>query len=258
MPALIEVQARLRGALVEGAAEHVLPLLRGGDAAAKRLAIHQRHYRESLVAALLTKFPGCVWLVGDRLLREAAAAFVRSSPPSTCIAEYGEGFPRFLANRPEVLRLPYLQSFAELEWHLGCVAIAIEHPSITMDDLATVQELVDVILQLQPGVVYFSASWPVDELIELFLAESRPERFVFEPASISLQLSGARGSFRIKRLDRSAFAFRAAIAERDPIGVAAEHAIATDTPFEPGGALAALVAEKLVTAVITPGIGVKP
>ena len=258
MPALIEVQARLRGALVEGAAEHVLPLLRGGDAAAKRLAIHQRHYRESLVAALLTKFPGCVWLVGDRLLREAAAAFVRSSPPSTCIAEYGEGFPRFLANRPEVLRLPYLQSFAELEWHLGCVAIAIEHPSITMDDLATVQELVDVILQLQPGVVYFSASWPVDELIELFLAESRPERFVLEPACVSLELRGARGSFQINRPDRPTFAFRATIADRDPIGVAAERALAIDPAFEPGGALAALVAEKLITAVMTSGVGVQP
>jgi hypothetical protein len=225
------------------------------------VAIHQRHYRESLVAALLTKFPGCTWLVGERLLREAAAAFARLSPPGTpCIAEYGERFPHFLTSCQETLRLPYLQSFAELEWHLGRVAIAIERPSIAMDDLAAVdpQGLADVILQLQPGLAYFSASWPVDELIELFLAESRPERFVFEPASISLQLSGARGSFRIKRLDRSAFAFRAAIAERDPIGVAAEHAIATDTPFEPGGALAALVAEKLVTAVITPGIGVKP
>jgi hypothetical protein len=223
------------------------------------LAIHQRHYRASLVTALLSTFPACVWLVGEPLLGEAAAAFVRAFPPAApCIAEYGEGFPQFLANHSAAIELPYLQSFAELEWHLGRVAVAVERPSISMDDLATVdlQRLADLILHLQAGLVYFSASWPVDELIELFLAETQPERFLFEPASVCLEVRGARGSFQIKRLDRPSFAFRAAVADGTSIGIAAERVLAADPKFEPGGALAALVAENLVTAIVRPSVAV--
>lgn len=258
MLALAEVQARIRGSLVDGDAARVLPLLLGGPSAAQRLAIHQRHYQASLVTALLAKFPGCAWLVGEQLVTEAFRGFVRASPPTApCIAEYGEGFPRFLASRPEAIRLPYLQSFAELEWHLGRMAIAVERPPVAMDALAAIdpERLPDVVLQLQPGATYVAASWPVDELIRLFLAETQPERFAFDPVPVALELRGARGSFQIRRLDEATFAFRAAVADGKSIGVAAERAFAADPGLDAGRALAALVAENLVTAFAAPSTG---
>jgi hypothetical protein len=154
--------------------------------------------------------------------------------------------------------VPYLESFAELEWHLGRVAIAVERVPVGMHAFAGVDRelLADVILQLQPGVAYFRASWPVDRLIELFLSESQPHCFAFEPAPVNLELKGARGGFQIKRLDRGTFAFRAAIDDGKSIGVAAESALAADPGFDVGPALVMLVAENTVTAVVPPSAGV--
>ena len=261
MPALAEVQKQIRNALVEGSREHALPILLGGRSPAKRLAIHQRHYQASLVAALLAKFPGCAWLVGERLVTEAAQAFVRTCPPTApCIAEYGLDFPRSLASHPGAQRLAYLQSFAELEWHLSHLAIAIELSAVAMDTLAAIdpERLADLALKLQPGVRYLAAAWPVDRLIELFLSESPPERFAFEPTPIALELRGARGTFQIKRVDAGTFAFRAALADGKSIGDAAERALDTDADFDPGQALATLVAENLVTALVPESTGGSP
>jgi hypothetical protein len=251
----------MRAALVNGDATPVLPLLQGESTSAKRLAIHQRHYQASLVNALLTKFPGCVWLLGERFVTEAARVYVRATPPTEpCIAEYGESFPRFLATRPESAALPYLQSFAELEWHLGRIAIAVERAPTQMEAFAAIDPslLPDASVELQPGVSYLAASWPVDELIQLFLAERRPEHFVFEPQPVALELRGARGSFELKRLDRASFAFRATIAGGESIATAAECALAHDAQFDVGQALSALVAERLVVAVAAPSAGAYP
>ena len=258
MPALADVQTRIRNALVKGSGEHVLPLLVGGRCPKTRLAIHQRHYRASLMEALLAKFPACMWLVGDSVVMEAARTFVCEHPPQApCMAEYGEDFPKFLASRLEALRFAYLQSFAQLEWHLSHAAIAIAASALAMDALGAVDPglLPDVVLRLQPGVRYLAARWPVDELSAVFLADNAPERFEFEPAPVALELQGARGTFNIKRLDEGTFAFRSAITDGNAIGAAAERAFEADPGFDPGRALALLFGENLVTAVVAPNVG---
>jgi hypothetical protein len=259
MPALAEVQTRIRDALLQGGGGHAIPSLIGGTCPAKRFAIHQRHYEASLVAALLTKFPACLWLMGGSRMTEAARAFVHERAPRVpCIAEYGAEFPSFLASRPEALGVAYLQSFAELEWHLGRVAIAIEHPAASMHVLASVdrQLLPDIVFELQPCVTYFQGAWPVDELIKLFLSGTAPDRVEFEPTPVALELRGARGSFNITRIDTGTFAFRAAIAAGTPIGMAAERAFEANAHFDPGRALARLVADGLVMGVAAPRAGV--
>src|SRR5947209_20156342 len=82
MPSLDFVQARLRDAIVGDAAQGVVPLLVGGRDAAKRLAVHQRHYEASLIRALLDKFPAVTWLTGATFLTEAAQSFVHQQPPT--------------------------------------------------------------------------------------------------------------------------------------------------------------------------------
>src|SRR6516165_1172156 len=98
MPSLAEMQLRIRRAVVDGDTAGIAPLLIGGRDPGQRLAIHQRHYRSSLVAAIRTKFPATAWLLGMPFLDEAAKQFVRQQPPAApCIAEYGEEFPRFIS-----------------------------------------------------------------------------------------------------------------------------------------------------------------
>src|SRR5206468_206777 len=118
-------------------------------------------------------------------------AFVHECPPmAPCIVEYGDDFPAFLASRSETERLSYLRSFAELEWILGHASIAIEHPPLDATALACVDEkaLLDVDLELQPGVWYLQADWPVDDLMKLYLTNAASGEFVFEPAATWLQI----------------------------------------------------------------------
>lgn len=249
---LFEVQAHLHRAVVARDVMGVLPLLVGGDDPEKRLAIHQRHYETSLVNALLGKFPATGWLVGTPFLTEAARSFIQLYPPNApCIAEYGEDFPMFLAMRPGAERVPYLQWFTELEWHLGHVSIAVDWPAVSLSDLSRMDAntLADATLTIQPGVRYMNAPWPVDELVQVYLTEAAPDQFQLAQAEVWLEIHGARGAFKINRLDKAEFAFRRAIQTGQTIGAAAERALEADANFDPGQCFAKSINGGIATAI---------
>lgn len=186
MPELADLQGGVCRALVTGDISQVEHVLLGGIDGRKRLAIHQRHYTASLVTALLDRLPATVWLVGSQFVTDAARRFVQEHPPSRpCIAEYGQSFPGFLAAHPAVAHLPYVHSFAQLEWHLGRLALAVD-PS--------------------EGVHYLHAEWAIDELISLFLSGQEPEQFELEHSDIWLEVRGNRGELQMNRLSHADFA----------------------------------------------------
>ena len=146
--------------------------------------------------------------------------------------------------------MPYLYDFAQLEWQLGHVAIAVEAPvSIEQLSIVSAAALPDAFLALQPGVRYLKTSWTVDELLKLYLKDSIPDRFSRELLDVWLELRGGRGEFQINRLDAADFAFRESIFEHCSIGDAAERALDVDAAFDPGRGLAELTAAGLVTAI---------
>ena len=253
MPTLAETQLVFREALVGGDTVGLEGMLVGGCDASKRIAIHRRNYEVSLTTALLEKFPGSVWLAGTPFVSEAARQFIHENPPhAPCIAEYGEGFPLFLSTQPGADRTPYLREFAELEWHAGHVTAAASRPAVLPEELSAIgaEALPDTVLTLQPGVRYLHASWPVDELMRLYVMETAPDSLAFAPADVWLQVHGARGEFRVDRLDAAQFLFRKSISEFQPIGDAAQCALDADSTFDPGRALAALVTDGLVMSIM--------
>ena len=260
MPSLAEMQSRIRRAVIDGDTAGMVALLIGGCDPERRLAIHQRHYRSSLVAAIRTKFPATAWLLGIPFLHEAAGQFVRQHPPAApCIAEYGEEFPRFLSTYLGGARVPYLCSFAELEWHLGQVAIAVDRPTLAFEAFSRfdMNTLMDTRLALQAGLRYLYASWPVDDLMKLYLSETAPNEYRLAPADVWLEVRGARGEFQINRLDLAEFVFRKAIWEGQSIGASAERALDIDAGFDVGRAFTALVGSGHVIGMTSLGRGGK-
>lgn len=246
----------MRDAVVaDEAARALLPLLSGGRDPQARLAIHRCHYQASLTRALLDKFPAVSWLAGERFATAAAQAFTRDHPPSApCIAEYGADYPAFLPSRAGAERLPYLRAFAELEWHLGQVSIAVDREPLTIESLASIDagELPDRRLTLQGGLRYCAAAWPIDDLIKQYLSGAAPERYAFSPADVHLEIRGSRGEFRIERLAEAELMFGSAIASGATIGTAAERALDINATFDPGQALLRLVSAGLVIAIDNP------
>ena len=206
----------------------------------------------SLIGAVLAKFPATVWLTGSPFVTEAALRFVSEHPPGApCIAEYGERFPQFLSARPGAERLPYLREFAELEWHAGHAAVAADEAPVTLDDFLAIDRTVlpETAIVLQSGVRYLKSSWPVDDLLRLYLTDSAPERFAFEPGEVWLEIRGSRGEFDIHRLDAPEYIFRKFISEGRPIGEAADSALDVGAAFDPGQALVKIITEGLGAAL---------
>jgi hypothetical protein len=252
VPLLAEIQTGIRQAVVAGGEPPVAALLTGGQNPLKRVQIHRRHYETSLVTALLGKFPATVWLVGSPFVTEAARHFIREYPPrKPCIAEYGEGFPECLSTRPAAERVPYLADFAQLEWQVGQVSIAVGQPAMPVDQLSAIpgEAVPDAVMTMQTGLRYLHASWPVDELMRLFLTDSAPDALEFEPADVWIEIRGARGEFRMGRLTSGECVFRKSIVQSRSISEAAEAALDADAGFDPGAALVKVVTEGLITGI---------
>ena len=189
MLTLADIQAGIRDALVDGNSASVAPMLLGGSRPEQRLAIHQRHYVASLTRALVERFPATVWLVGSELVTRVATSFIREHPPSRpCVAEYGDGFPRYLGAHPAG-SLPYLAQFAELEWHLGRLAVATEE---------------------SPNVQYVHLDWALDEPIGLYLSDTAPDAYALRQEEVWLEIRGLRGELQMNRLGGEEFVRRVA------------------------------------------------
>jgi hypothetical protein len=256
MLSLRELQADVRRAVISGDDATVAPLLVGGGDSRRRLAIHHRHYQASLVNALLEKFPATVWLTGSAFLAEAARQFVTAHPPDRpCIAEYGEEFPAFLAMLPSAAHLPYLRDFAELERRLGQVAIEVDRPPLPITEIAALdhETLADAFVELQAGLRYWHASWPVDDLLKAYLTDSAPGLFEMDPGSVYIEVRGARGDVRLDRLSLADFTFRTALFGLRSLGEAFDRSLQADPGFDPSEAFFTLLTDGLVL-----GIDVRP
>jgi len=186
MQRLAEIQSDFRDAVIDRRSTGISQALIGGHYPERRLAIHQRNYQASLTDSLLTRFPATHWLLGTRFITDAASRFVREYPPhAPCIAEYGSDFPDFLGRCAP--HLPYIREFAQLEAFVGKAAIAVDQ---------------------RTGVYYLQASWPVDELLKIYLADNAPDEFKLAPDDVWLEVRGARGEFQVSRLSEKEFISR--------------------------------------------------
>ena len=188
MRTLAEFQVGMRDALVNGDDAAVRRLMVGGARPEHRLTIHQRHYATSLTRALVERFPATVWLVGSELVARAAQSFIREHPPTRpCIAEYGDAFPQYLGMHPGARSLPYLAQFADLEWHLGMLALATEESA---------------------HVCYVHLDWALDDLMGVYLTNSTPEQFLLCQEDVWLEVRGTRGELHMNRLSHADFVAR--------------------------------------------------
>lgn len=252
MLALADLQRGIRDALVLGQDAALGGVLAGGLDPARRLAIHQRHYRTTLVSTLATRFPATVWLVGSKFVTEAAEAFVATHPPSRpCIAEYGDAFPAFLGSRPTDHPVPFLEQFATLEWHIARVSLAVDRPPLPIERLQALEPdaLATASLSLQPGVHYQRADWSIDELFSCYLSDVVPEQFTLTPGDTCIEVRGARGTLHLERLTSGEYSFRSALATGLSLADAVALASASDPSLDAAHALIGLIAGGLVAAI---------
>ena len=248
MPSLSDTQAAFRDAVTGGPVDGVLATLRSPADPQVRLDIYRRHHRESFRRHLRGRYPTLEWLLGtDHLVALADATLQQSPPRSPSMAEYGQELVDTLLCDGGDLP-PYIADVARFDWALGCISVAVDVAAIGLDALASLpaETLDGVTLTLQPGLAHVTARWPVDELVQLRLADAAPEQLAFEASDTHLELRGARGRFSLRRLALGEFIFRARLAAGETLGRAAEAALEREASFDVAAALASLFVEGLV------------
>ncbi|WP_193370594.1 HvfC/BufC family peptide modification chaperone [Pelagibius marinus] len=117
MPTLAELQSQMAVAILTQGAAVPATIRCDGIPAAQRLDVYRSNTLGALSDALADAFPVVCQLVGERFFAAVAQAFVYAEPPATsCLAEYGAGFPAFLAGFEPARALPYLPDAARLDW----------------------------------------------------------------------------------------------------------------------------------------------
>jgi hypothetical protein len=168
--------------------------------AAQRLHIHRHHILDSLAAALAATFPTVQAVVGAEFFRGLARAFIaRSLPTQPVLAEYGAGFPAFIAGHDVARNLPYLADVARLDWALNLAFHAPAGGRLVAADLAALpaDQLPSLRLSLAPGTVLVCSTYPLDRI----WAASQPEAAA-DP--VDLAAGGVR-LLVLRRLDDAAF-----------------------------------------------------
>ena len=248
MPSLSETQAGFRAVIAGGTAPGLVARLRVPRDPVERLEIYRRHYRESFRRHLRGRYPTLEWLLGtDRIVAIADATLLQSPPRSPSLAEYGAELIDTVVQ--SAAELPsYLADVARLDWHLGCLSVALAHEPLALATLARVdaEQLGQLRLTLQPGLAYVSSPWPVDELVHLRQQDNAPAELAFKPQTTHLELRGARGRFALQRLAAGDFAFRSGIAAGETLATAAAAGLAAQTDFDLSTGLSTLFAEGLV------------
>lgn len=193
--------AHLLGADRADLATEVLAAEVLGDAipAAARLRVYRHHVFESLGSALAATFPTVQALVGAEFFRGLARAFVGQSPPDQpVLAEYGAGFPAFIASHDAAHSLPYLADVARLDWALNLAFHAPADGRLSAADLVAVpaDRLPSLRLALTPGTALISSPYPLDRI----WAASQPDA----PAG-TVDLDAGAHLLVLRRPDDAAF-----------------------------------------------------
>ena len=231
---LSETQVDFREAMTGAPLEALLARLRPPADPVLRLDIYRRHHLESFRRHLRGRYPTLEWLLGTGRLVELADATLRQLPPhAPSLAEYGRELVDVLLS--DGLDLPpYIADVALLDWHLGCLSVAIDSHALRLDALAMVDpaDLAQISLTLQPGLAYVASDWPVDELVHLRHQGNAPEQLAFQPRPTHLELKGSRGRFAIRRLEPGPFIFRSRLTTGASLASAAEQAMQAQPSFE--------------------------
>lgn len=241
------VQAAMAAALLDPG-RPAPPSLRAwnGSDPPRRFAVYRNNVLSSLVNALADTFPVVAELVGDVFFRAMGSAFVQAHPPqSPMLAAYGAGFADFIAAFPPAAPVPYLADVARLEMaRMDSLHAADAEPL----GLAAVQQALQACarpgllrLTLHPSVRLLRFDWAAVSIWHAHQVEGLLENV--QPDVPECAIVARPGmEVLVVPCDRPTLVFARACADGLPLADAASRATGEAQAFDPGAALALLVA----------------
>ena len=216
--------------------------------AGRRFSVYRNNVAVSLTEAMHQAFPVITSLLGAQNMDGLAGIFLRKHPPtSPMMMFYGEAFPAFLADMPQLSHLGYLPDVARLELALRQSYHAADSQPAPADALAIPPEdIMRATLGLAPSMGILRSDWPVFSIWQYNTQDDAPKpqaraedvlitRPEYDPAPHLLPPGGAGW---IKHIQAGL-----------TIGDAFETTIANTPDFDLGATLALLLQGGAITSV---------
>ncbi|MEX1994730.1 MAG: DNA-binding domain-containing protein [Steroidobacteraceae bacterium] len=242
-PSLAEIQDEFVAALRDPgrpAPPDVLGPDRRPDA--RRFAVYRNNVVHGLVNALEARFPVTSRLVGTQFFRAMARAFVGFQLPRTpLLMNYGDEFPRFIADFAPAREVPYLADLARLERAWSQSFHAAEAIPLTVETLAlrSSLDLAQCRLRLHPSLRLVRSPHPIATIWSSHQSAGE----VTPPAAWEAEdvlVVRPHAEVRLHLLPHSGCEFVLALAAGNPVQDAAEAALAHDAEFDVGHHLVGL------------------
>lgn len=191
----------------------------------ERLKIYRNNIVGSLTIALLATYPLIEKLTGKEFATHLMRSFALENPPQeACLARYGAGLDRFIANFAPARTLPWLADVARLEWAMNEAYYAPDDEPLTPADLQAMRQdaMADMTLNLRPSARLIDSRWPLESIRDFCLKEDRDE-------SETLDLNQKGGPLMVYRpalsavlvpLEPAAFVFLQTVAYGKTLGTA--------------------------------------
>lgn len=225
-----EPQPAMAAALLDPAA----PLPAGlrawnGSDPGVRLAVHRHNVDAAWLRALADGFPVVRRLVGAAFFDTMALDFARREPPAgPVLGDWGDGFAAAIAAYEPARGLPWLAEVAQLERARVRAALAADAAPLPAGAvqfrLARPALLPGARLQLHPSLAALSFEHAAVSIWAAHQQASLPETIATDGAEAALVLRDADDAVLTLAVDTAAAAFCAALAEGQPLGIAAARA----------------------------------
>ncbi len=252
MLGLRDLQAAFAG-IVKGEDQPRLEAAVVGDAisAAARLRVYRHHVEQSLVAALAATFSTVQAVVGEDFFRAMAKRYVAADlPRQPVLAEYGAGFPVFIAGYEPAAALPYLADVARLDWALNLAFHSPATNHLTAADLSSLPaaRVAELALALAPGAAVLRSSYPIDRIWQVSQPGAADETVDLGAGGVNLLVLRREGDAAFVGLSEAEGAFLSAVSRGETLERAAEAGFQTDSAFDLSTTFTRLLALKAFAA----------
>ncbi len=243
--ALPDLQAAFAALVVGGDRADLVATVVGDTIPAEaRLRVYRHHVSHSLSAALAATFPTVQALVGEAFFRGLAQGFVAETlPTQPVLAEYGAGFPDFVAAHEPARTLPYLADVARLDWALNLAFHSPVGRRLAAADLAglAAERLPLLSIGLPEGTSLIRSRYPIDRIWTASQPGASADTVDLDagPADLLVLRHADDAAFIV--LDAGEAALVASLTEGGSLEIAAECALSAEPSFDLSKAFARLL-----------------
>lgn len=244
MPALLELQRALGGAIADGArTAAAAPLFRGpAETFPARLAAYRGNVLGNCASALAAAYPVVRRIVGAEFFAATAREYARVHPSASGdLNEYGDTFAAFLASFPHTRDLPYLPDVARMEWLAHRAYYAADAAPFDPARLASLpaERWGGLRPALAPGCALLVSDWPLARIWTVHQDDYTGEFDVdLDAGSDRVLVHRPRWTVAVRAIGAGDHRFLAAALDGASLGDALEAAAAEDSGFDAATALA--------------------